>query len=354
MRVRPAAVAGMFYPRDAQALAAQVREFVDDADSKLEAETVVDAGGRDLAVAGSAGDVGPAWPVGAGGRKPASSAPAAAGGPSASGPAPKALIVPHAGYVYSGAIAALGYAAVRDAGVTRVVLLGPCHRYPTRRLALPDADALETPLGLATVWAAGAAAVADFPQVEANAAAHAQEHSLEVQLPFIQTVLPGAEVLPLAVGQASPAEVAEVLAAVWGGPETLIAVSSDLSHYLPYDEAKRRDQATIDSILALDPVGYEQACGADPVNGLLLACREHALKLTLFGACNSGDTAGDRRRVVGYAAFGAYPSQGDKTAAPGAQDRSGLGAFPSQGNETSRDGGLARADLGQGAEDAAR
>jgi hypothetical protein len=219
---------------------------------------------------------------------------------------PKALIVPHAGYVYSGPIAASAYALLeplRDI-VRRVVLLGPVHRIWVKGLALPGAAAFETPLGQVTLDQAAIAAITDLPQVSVSAAAHAEEHSLEVHLPFLQTVLADFSLIPLAVGGASPEEVAEVLDRLWGGDETLIVVSSDLSHFLPYAEAKQVDTATADAILRLENhLVSEQACGANSINGLTLAARRHGLAPHLLDMRNSGDTAGDRGRVVGYAAF---------------------------------------------------
>ncbi|MDR1294513.1 MAG: AmmeMemoRadiSam system protein B [Bifidobacteriaceae bacterium] len=220
------------------------------------------------------------------------------------GPPPKAMIVPHAGYRYSGTMAALGYATLPPAAnlIRHVVLLGPCHRVGLPALALPDADALATPLGDVPVWADGVAAVAGLPHVTTSRAAHAYEHSLEVHLPFLQHTLPDADVVPLAVGWVGAEDVADVLDAVWGGPETLIVVSSDLSHYLAYPQACRRDAATIAQIVDLSgPLDADQACGVWPVNGLLVAARRRHLVPQLVGACNSGDTCGDMARVVGYA-----------------------------------------------------
>ncbi len=217
--------------------------------------------------------------------------------------APKALIVPHAGYIYSGPTAALGFAqlALARTPIRRVVLLGPVHRVPIRGLALPGARAFATPLGEVAVDQDSARDVSRLPQVVVSPAAHALEHSLEVQLPFLQTVLEHFTLLPLAVGDATPAEVAQVLNAAWAGPETLILISSDLSHYLPYEEARAVDSETVRRILALEgPLSHHRACGATPVNGLLLAARPHGLTPHLLEACNSGDTAGDTRRVVGY------------------------------------------------------
>ncbi len=220
--------------------------------------------------------------------------------------APKAIIVPHAGYIYSGSTAALAYARLASARdqIHRVVLLGPVHRVPVRGLALPGVDAFDTPLGRVEIDTEAVAAICHLPQVVTSAAAHAQEHSLEVQLPFLQSVLGDFKLLPLAVGDASALEVAEVLEAVWGGDETLLVISSDLSHFLPYRAAQSADGETVREILHLNPtLSHSQACGGTPINGLLLAARAHQLQAELLGLCNSGDTAGDKNRVVGYAAL---------------------------------------------------
>ena len=226
--------------------------------------------------------------------------------PSDPGPPPKALIVPHAGYIYSGSTAALGYAAldpVRDK-ITRVLLLGPAHHVGVRGLALAGADSFATPLGEVEIDHRTEARLSMLSQVVTSQQAHAWEHSLEVQLPFLQQVLADFSLVPLVVGSASPAEVAEVLDAAWDGPETLILISSDLSHYLPYARAQATDRDTVTRILALEsPLADGSACGARGVNGLLVAARTHGLRPRLLGMCNSGDTAGDRNRVVGYAAI---------------------------------------------------
>jgi AmmeMemoRadiSam system protein B len=219
---------------------------------------------------------------------------------------PKALIVPHAGYVYSGPIAASAYAALEKSAsvVRRVVLFGPAHRLWVPGLAVSSAGWFETPLGRVPVDRAAIDAVLHLPQVEINDNAHAEEHSLEVQLPFLQTVLQDFAIAPFVVGGASAAEVAEIMDTLWGGPETLIVVSSDLSHYLPYAEARRIDRATADSIVERRPLSrHERACGATPINGLLEVAARRDLVATLLDLRNSGDTAGDQARVVGYGAF---------------------------------------------------
>ncbi len=229
---------------------------------------------------------------------------------------PKALIVPHAGYIYSGSIAASAYALLkplRDV-IRRVVLLGPVHRVWVPGLALPGVAAFETPLGQIPLDQAGIAAIADLPQVSVSPAAHAEEHSLEVHLPFLQTVLADFSLIPLAVGDASPEQVAQVLDRLWGGDETLIVVSSDLSHFLRYAEAKLIDSVTANAILELNNhlVG-EQACGAYPINGLMLVAQRRGLVPHLLDMRNSGDTAGDRSRVVGYGAFALVEPEHDLT-----------------------------------------
>lgn len=257
IRVRPPALAGAFYPRQASDLNRQLRELL-------------------------------------GGVQPADV------------PGVKALIAPHAGYIYSGAIAASAYASIASlrGRIRRVVLLGPAHRTPLAGLALPAVDALATPLGVVPVDPAAVLALAGMRQVSENLAAHELEHSLEVQLPFLQTLLEDFKIVPLLVGNAQAREVAQVLDALWDGPETLLVVSSDLSHYLSYDAARSVDRITAQTILDLAAsISLEQACGGMPINGLLLAARMHALKPQLLDLRNSGDTAGDQRRVVGYGAF---------------------------------------------------
>ena len=232
---------------------------------------------------------------------------------------PKALIVPHAGYIYSGPTAARGYVLLEPfaASISTVVLVGPAHHVGFRGLALSDADAFATPLGEVPVDRTATPGLCTLPAVIHSDAAHAPEHSLEVQLPFLQTGLADFAVVPLLVGDADPESVASALEEAWGGPETLLLISSDLSHYLPYDQARVTDADTIRRILALAwPLPDGSACGARGINGMLLAARDHDLTPTLIDARNSGDTAGDRARVVGYASvsfttFTGIPTGGD-------------------------------------------
>jgi len=275
--LRPAAVAGMFYPGGG-------RELADTVDRALA-----------TALASSSTHA-----------------------PADAGRVPKAVIVPHAGYVYSGAVAARAYARLASArgSVSRVVILGPCHRVPVRGLALPAATAFETPLGTLRVDQASVHAIAGMPGVSVSEAAHADEHALEVQLPFLQRALGDVTIVPLVVGAASTAQVADVLERLWGGPETLIVISSDLSHYHRYEDAQAIDAATVQAILGLDPaLDHEQACGATPIMGLLEVARRRNLVPELLDLRNSGDTAGDKRRVVGYASFAFRESD-----APGDED----------------------------------
>jgi len=260
-RVRPPAVAGLFYPDDPAELEAAVRTYLAEAAGKARPDA----------------------------------------------PPPKAVIAPHAGYVYSGPVAASAYVPLaRGRGrIRRVVLLGPSHRVPFRGLAASSAAWFETPLGRVPVDRTAVAALLDLPQVRVLDAAHAQEHSLEVHLPFLQAALGDFALVPLVVGDASPEEVGEALERVWGGPETAVVVSSDLSHYLDYETARRVDAATARAIEALEPeaIGYEQACGRNPVNGLLWVARRKGLHAHTVDLRSSGDTAGPRDRVVGYGAW---------------------------------------------------
>jgi len=220
---------------------------------------------------------------------------------------PKAIIAPHAGYIYSGPIAGSAYAALlplRDA-VRRVVLAGPSHRVAFQGIAVPETDEFETPLGRVTVDRDALTLLQSFPQVLVSDRAHAQEHSLEVHLPFLQEALRVFTIVPLVVGDASFEQVAEVFNALWGGPETIFVVSSDLSHYYDYATARTMDESTSRAIEQFDPGGvrFESACGRIPVNGLLLAARQHRLHATTVDLRNSGDTAGSREEVVGYGAY---------------------------------------------------
>jgi MEMO1 family protein len=254
--VRPAAVAGMFYPGDARTLNADVDELL--------------------------------------------------GGVEALAPRlgfPKVLVVPHAGYIYSGPVAARAYDELAPARgiVRRVVLLGPVHRVPVRGLAMPGADFFDTPLGRIPIEKPD---LSGLPQVVKSDPAHAMEHSLEVQLPFLQKVLGQFSLVPFAVGMASVQDVALVIERLWGGPETVIVISTDMSHFHTYGEARQIDGATIERIarFATD-LDHEEACGATPLNGLLSLAKSKNLSIKLLAANNSGDTAGGKDRVVGYSAF---------------------------------------------------
>jgi len=222
------------------------------------------------------------------------------------GPPPKALVVPHAGYVYSGPVAATGYAQLLPwrERYTRIVLLGPCHRVAVRGMALSGAEVFRTPLGDVPVEDGGSR-LAGCPGVAVVPATHAFEHSLEVHLPFLQVVLDAFSIVPVVVGDARPVDVATLIEALWGGSETLFIVSSDLSHYLAYDKARDSDLATARAIETLDAaaIDHHDACGAAPLRGLLLAARTRGLQVTRLDLRNSGDTAGDRRTVVGYGAW---------------------------------------------------
>ena len=220
---------------------------------------------------------------------------------------PKAIIVPHAGYVYSAPIAVPAFAALRKAAdrVRRVVLLGPAHRVAVRGLVAPSVAAFRTPLGDVPVDRASIAALSDLPQVTLHDTPHQDEHCLEVQVPFLQRILHDFALVPLVVGDASPDEVTEVLERLWGGPETLIVISSDLSHYHDYATAQRMDASAAAAIESFNLQGLDrdQACGRLPILGLLSAARRHGLSIRRLDLRNSGDTAGPHDRVVGYGSW---------------------------------------------------
>ncbi len=223
---------------------------------------------------------------------------------------PKAIIAPHAGYMYSGPIAASAYAPWQalQGQIQRVVLLGPSHRVAFRGIAISHADQFGTPLGVIDVDKVALAELRTLPMVVALEQAHAYEHSLEVQLPFLQVVLGSFQLVPLAVGDATPQEVGAVLDRLWDGPETVIVISSDLSHYHDYATAKQRDAATSQLIeqLNFQQIDYEDACGRNPVNGLLWIAQRKGLQIQTLDLRNSGDTAGNKDRVAGYGAYACY------------------------------------------------
>ncbi len=263
LSIREPAVAGLFYPEDAQSLSQEIEELLANVSSSAEL--------------------------------------------------PKAIIVPHAGYIYSGPVAASVYARLKPAHgrIRRVVLLGPSHRVPFSGLAVPNADQFLTPLGSISIDRDAIESLAGLSQVVTLDAAHEYEHSLEVQLPFLQKTLEEFSLVPIVVGDVDGEKVAEVLERLWGGEETLIVISSDLSHYQDYVTAQKMDRATSDAIVGLHPddLGYEDACGRIPVKGLLLQAKHLGLEGEVVDLRNSGDTGGDKRRVVGYGAY-AFTSPG--------------------------------------------
>jgi MEMO1 family protein len=263
-RTRPPAVAGLFYPEDANQLRDDVQRYIE------------------------------------------------ACSPEAGMPAPpKALIVPHAGYQYSGPVAAFAYRRLRDwsAGIRHVVMFGPSHRVALRGLAAPSVDSFSTPLGTVPIDAARRERLCELGLVGISDAAHAAEHSLEVQLPFLQAVLGDFDILPIAVGFASPEQVAQVIDSVWVTPETLVLVSSDLSHYHSWRDARRLDAETTRSIIERrSDLPDGSACGACGINGLMQVARRRGLTVEVLDQRNSGDTAGDRSRVVGYGSYALYDS----------------------------------------------
>lgn len=219
---------------------------------------------------------------------------------------PKALIAPHAGYMYSGAVAAKAYNLLSQfaPAFKRVVLMGPCHRVALAGMALSSASYYKTPLGLVPLECELAASILSYPDVEIEDLAHAQEHSLEVHVPFLQKVLGDFSLLPIVVGRVSAQSVARVIQAVWQDPETLVIVSSDLSHFLSYDEALRMDENTSLAIESCATnLSGEQACGSFALNGLLAAATTAQLSVRRISLANSADAVGDRSRVVGYGAY---------------------------------------------------
>jgi len=219
---------------------------------------------------------------------------------------PKAIIVPHAGYIYSGSVAATAYRLLIPARqkIQRVVLLGPAHRVYLEGMAVPAADEFATPLGAVPIDRAMIREISGLPGVCVSDAAHQDEHSLEVQLPFLQTVLEEFKLIPIVVGHCDPTLVAGVIDAMWGGPETLLVVSSDLSHFLPYIQAQQADEKTCGQILAgATKLTGDQACGAYAINGLLNSHHGKELQVEVVDLRNSGDTAGDKSKVVGYGTF---------------------------------------------------
>ena len=226
------------------------------------------------------------------------------------GECPRALVVPHAGYVYSGAAAAQAYARLIPwrAQIKRVLVLGPPHRVAVRGLATSSATAFATPLGQLPIDTSAMAVWSAVRGVAVNDPAHADEHSIEVQIPFLQTVLGDIRLLPMLVAESSPHRLADLLAPDWQQDDTLIVVSTDLSHFLAYDQARQRDGKTDATIMHLDAtrIGPEQACGYRALNGVLALAARRRARIERLALCNSGDTAGSRERVVGYGAYALY------------------------------------------------
>jgi len=223
------------------------------------------------------------------------------------GKVPKAIIAPHAGYIYSGPIAASAYARLIPAAdaISRVALIGPSHRVGFMGLAVSACQAFTTPLGNVPLDLTAIKALLELPFVLELEQAHQQEHSLEVHVPFLQAVLHDFTLIPLVVGEASAEQISQTLELLWGGDETLLVVSSDLSHYHDYATAQRLDQATSALIENLDyqHIGADAACGRGPISGLLKLLQKKSLSIKTIDLRNSGDTAGDKRRVVGYGAY---------------------------------------------------
>jgi len=263
-QIRHPAVAGMFYPADTSILQKDIHRYLDENDIPLQTLNGT----------------------------------------------PKAIVVPHAGYVYSGPIAATAYKYLIPirGQINRVVLLGPSHQVAFKGLAVPESDTFNTPLGNIKIDREAIKLLADLPQVIKSDVAHRDEHSIEVQLPFLQEILDDFSLIPLVVGDAERHEVAEVITRLWGDEHTLIVISSDLSHYHSYNEAIEMDQHTSEAIAHLQPelIGYDDACGRNGLKGMMAVAKQKALKVKILDLRNSGDTAGSKDRVVGYGAYVFY------------------------------------------------
>ncbi len=260
MNVRQPAVAGMFYPQDRLILEQTIKQFIAQAEQY--------------------------------------------------NPPPKALIVPHAGYIYSGYTAAQAYASLqsKSATIKKIVLLGPAHTMYFKGIAYDPATYVATPLGDIEQDTGLLAKISSLPYVYSLPQAHQKEHCLEVQWPFCQVLFNQFTLLSLVVGETEPEQVAELLELVWGGDETLIIISSDLSHYLAYNEAQKEDTQTCLAISTLnfESLIHHNACGFYPLRGFLHYARQHQLCGRLVDLRNSGDTAGSKERVVGYSSYHFY------------------------------------------------
>lgn len=268
MTIRPPAVAGRFYPDDPRQLRRAVRHYLDAA--------------------------------------PAEALPGRV----------KIVIAPHAGYPFSGPVAGAAFRplAAHDREVARLVLIGPAHWVPFQGVGVSRADAFATPLGLVPIDRSAVAALFDWHEAVAADWAHAPEHALEVELPFLQTLLGEVPIVPLLCGTCDDAAVMAALRRLWGGPETVIVVSSDLSHYEAYDAARAHDARTAAAIEALDPssIGPFEACGFRAIRAALALAREFQLVPVRLALANSGDTAGPRDSVVGYGAWAFCAAASDR------------------------------------------
>lgn len=266
MNIRPPAVAGVFYPAQSDELRASVEQHL----------------------AGAPALTSQRWP--------------------------KAIIAPHAGFAYSGPIAGSAFSLLAPARkiVKRVIVIGPNHRVSVDRVAATSAEAFATPLGVVPVDRAAMERLSSLTQVDVFDAAHAPEHSIEAHLPFLQLALENFSIVPLVVGDTQAQDVSEILEMLWGGPETLISISSDLSHFHDYDTARKMDSGTADAIEQLRPddIRFEHACGRVPIKGLMAVSPKHGLKIERKDLRNSGDTSDRRDSVVGYGAWGFYESEG--------------------------------------------
>jgi len=260
MKLRTAAVADQFYPADRGQLAAQVTDLLQNSNP---------------------------YPI-----------------------QPKALIVPHAGYVYSGRTAGLAFSLLKSSKnvINKIVILGPCHRVYLKGAAIPRCEFFETPLGNVPLDIDCLAKLSQFPQVSISEEAHILEHSIEVQLPFLQSIFSDFKLIPIVIGDISGQQLTEVINYLWGNEQTLIVVSSDLSHFLDYQSAIALDNQTTKAIESFQPdkISREAACGGEGIKALLNLAQKNHLHVKTLNQCNSADSIGDKNRVVGYGSYAFY------------------------------------------------